>query len=123
MEDQVSILEDIKGEEVEAPYFQRLLTNLFDWIIEVALMIAIYLLLPKEIIYKVFTVGPYMRYVFVFIVVLGYRLFCLFLLGKTIGMLICRSKYLNGQLQELSLKEKLTAVLVPKIFDIKYYKS
>jgi uncharacterized RDD family membrane protein YckC len=123
MEEKQSILEDIETEEVEVPYMQRLLTNITDGIIEVIIIVAFYLIIPKEIIYKLFEMNSYMKYFVAFTIVFGYRLICFFLSGKTIGMLICRTKYLNAKLLPLTPKERLIAVFVTRASGIKYYKA
>ena len=48
MEERNSILEDIKMEEIEASYFQRLITTLFDIVIEIGIIVAFYFLFPRE---------------------------------------------------------------------------
>ena len=122
MEEKDSILEDIKVEEVEAPYIQRMFINIIDGIMGVVIMVAIYFLLPNELITKLFAITPFIRYFIILIVVFSYRLICILLMGKTIGMIICRSKYLNNNLLPLSQKERLIAVFAAKQSGIKYYK-
>ena len=123
MEEKQSILEDIQAEETEAPYFQKFLTNLTDGLIEVAFIVAFYLLIPQETILSLYDISPYMRYAIVLPFIFGYRVICLLPFGKTIGMLICRTKYLNSKLLPLTTKEKLIAVFVTKTSGIKYYKA
>ncbi len=119
MEERDSILEDIKTEETEASYFQRLITTLFDIIIEISVMVAFYFIF-KDLIVKLLEVNSYMRYLITLIIIFAYRLICILLFEKTIGMIICKVKYLNNNLQPLSSKERLIAVFssdkeLPKI--------
>ena len=123
MEEKDSILGDIKTEEVEAPYFQGIITTLLDVIIEISIIVAFYFFFPKELILKLFDANSYMKYVIALIIVFTYRLICILLFGKTIGMIISRVKYLNSNLQPLSPKEKLIAIFATKTSRIKYYKT
>jgi uncharacterized RDD family membrane protein YckC len=123
MEEKHSILEDIKAEEVEAPYIQKLFTNITDGVIEAAFVVAFYLLAPQETILSLFDISPYMRYVIVLPFIFGYRLISILPFGKTIGMLICRTKYLNDKLLPLSPKERLISVFLTRTSGIKYYKE
>jgi uncharacterized RDD family membrane protein YckC len=122
MEESNSILDDIKIEEIEAPYFQRLITTLFDILIEISMMVAFYVIF-KEPILKLLEVNSYMRYIITLIIIFAYRLVCILLFGKTIGMIISKVKYLNNNLQPLSSKERLIAVFATKTSNIKYYKA
>jgi hypothetical protein len=123
MEEKDSILGDIKTEEVGAPYFQRLITILFDVIIEISIIVAFYFLFPRELILKLLDANSYMRYVIALIIVFTYRLVCILLFGKTIGMIISRVKYLNSNLQPLTSKEKIIAIIATKTSNIKFYKT
>ena len=123
MEEKDSILGDIKAEEVEAPYLLRLITTLLDVIIEISIIVAFYFLFPRELILKLLNANSYMKYVIALSIVLIYRLICILLLGKTIGMIISRVKYLNSNLQQLSSKERLIAIFATKTSNIKYYKT
>ena len=122
MEENNSILDDIKIEEIEAPYFQRLITTLFDIIIEISIMVAFYFIF-KEPILKLLEVNSYMRYIITLIIIFAYRLVCILLFEKTIGMIISKVKYLNNDFQPLSSKERLIAVFATKTSNIKYYKA
>ena len=122
MEHKDSILEDIITEEVEAPYIQRLMINITNWLIEVGILIAIYLLLPKEFLYQLIALNPFMKYVIACIVIFAFRLICILLAGRTIGMILFRSKYLNNNLLPLSPKERLTAAFLTKPAGIRNYK-
>jgi uncharacterized RDD family membrane protein YckC len=123
MEEKDSILENIKTEEVEVTYPQRFLTNIIDGVIEVAMMVALYFLVPGEFIFSLLEISAGTKYVVAFIIIFAYRLICILLSGKTIGMFICRSKYLNSKLLPLSLKERLISVFVTKPMGIRYFKA
>jgi hypothetical protein len=124
MEDKDSILDEIKAEETEAPYLQRLLTTVIDIAIEVSLIIAFfYFLLPRKFIAELFSINQYMNYVFAFIIIFSYRLVFIFLIGRTVGMILCRTKYLNKNLLPLSPKERFVSVFVTRTSGIKYYKA
>jgi hypothetical protein len=123
MEDKDSILDEIKAEETEVPYLQRLLTTVIDVAIELSLIIAFYFLLPRKFIAELFAINQYMKYVIAFIIIFSYRLVFIFLIGRTVGMILCRTKYLNKNLLPLLLKERLLSVFVTRTSGIKYYKA
>lgn len=123
MDNQESYLEDIEPKEAEAGLFQRIFTNLFDWVIEVLIMIIVYFLLPKDWLSMLLDKSPFGIYVMVFILMFSYRLFSLIFFGKTLGMMICRVKYLNADLEPLTSKQKLIAVFATRTQKIRYYKS
>jgi uncharacterized RDD family membrane protein YckC len=104
MEQNDSILDDIKMHEVEAPYFQRLAVTLLDLVFEIGLMVAFYILLPSETMYKLLGTTSYMKYIVTLFIIFFYRFSCIFLFGKTIGMAICGVKYLNNNLQPLKIQ-------------------
>ena len=123
MEQNESILEDISTAETEAPYGQRLLTNIIDWIIEILIIVAFYVCMPRDFLIDLFAGKPVMKYAVAFIIIFGYRLLCILAAGKTIGMAVCKTKYLNSHQQPLSAAQKLTAVVAIKTAGIKYYKA
>jgi len=123
MEERNSILEDIKMEEIEVSYFQRLITTLFDIVIEIGIIVAFYFLFPREPILKLLEVNSNMKYIITLIIIFAYRSICILLFEKTISMIICKVKYLNSNLQPLTSKERLIAVFLAKTSNIKYYKA
>jgi uncharacterized RDD family membrane protein YckC len=123
MEDKESIFSDLETTEVESSYLQRVLINLIDWVIEILLLVSIYFFIPKEVILNLLTINPYSKYIIVLVVLLSYRLICILLFSKTIGMMICKVKYLNAGLQPLSSKEKMIAVFATRTAAIRYYKA
>jgi len=66
---------------------------------------------------------PVSTYVVIFLWFTLYRLLTILLLQRTIGMILCRCKYLNENLQPLSLKEKLIATIATRTKKIKLYKA
>lgn len=122
MENTDSILSDIQNSEIEASYFQRLLASLIDFVVEILLVLVIYITIPKEIILRLIGSNTYTRYLLIFIILVLYRLISIAIFQKTIGMMLCRLKYLNGDLHPLSIKQKLIAAFIPRTQSIKYYK-
>lgn len=122
MEQNDSILDDIKLHAVEARYFQRLAVTLLDLVFEIGLMVAVYFLLSREMMYKLLDANSYMKYVATLFIILFYRLSCILLFGKTIGMAICGVRYLDNDFQPLSMQQRLMAVIRTRTSDIKFYK-
>ena len=123
MEDKDSILSDIQTTEVEGSWFQRFFTNLIDWAIDILLIVGVYFLLPKGILSDLINTSSWSMYIIVFVLMIVYRLVSILVFGKTIGMMVCRLKYLNDSLQPLSGKEKMIAVFAIRTASIKYYKA
>ncbi len=121
MEDQDSIFSDIKATEVEASLEQRFLANFIDIIIEVIILVGIYLLLPNDVLSRAVN-NPFIAYPAIFVLLFAYRVTSLLLYGKTIGMVLSRTKYLNKKLDPLSVKEKILGVFIGKAAGIKRYK-
>jgi hypothetical protein len=122
MEQNDSILSDIQIDEVEAPYFQRLVATVLDIVFEVGLMVAFYFLIPRDIMFQLLNIGSYMKFVVTLFIIFFYRLSCILLFGKTIGMAICGVKYLNTNFQPLTTQERLIAVIRTKTSNIRFYK-
>lgn len=118
-----SILDDIRVDEVPSSTVTTWMINLLDGVIEVAILIALYFLLPRESMYSLLSLNPAMKYIFTLIVIFAYRLICLLTLGRTISMVICGTKYLNGNLLPLTTKEKFSAVFLTRGAAIKSYKA
>lgn len=118
-----SILEDIKFDEIEAPYFQRLFTIILDLLIETSIILAFYFLLPRAVTLRLLDLNPFMKYIIAIVVILSYRMVSISLFGKTIGMMITRVKYLNNDFLPLSSKERLIAILLTTNAKIKFYKT
>lgn len=122
MDNNETIFSDLETHEVEPPYWLRVVANIIDAIIEIGLMVFIYLLMPYELWYNLMQEKRFARYLIFFSVLFLYRLICILSLGRTIGMLLCRIKYLNADLQPLSAKEKWIAVFAVRTPKVKYYK-
>ena len=121
MEDQDSIFSDMKVTEVEASLEQRFLANFIDLVIEAIILVTIYLLMPNDVLSRVIN-NPFIAYPAIFVLLFAYRVTSLLLYGKTIGMALSRTKYLNRKLESLSVKEKILGVFIGKAAGIKRYK-
>ena len=123
MEEKDSILDDFKTEAVEASTSQRVITTLVDLVIEVSILVSFYFLFPRDLLLELLELNSFMRYILALVIILSYRLVCILISGRTIGMIMCGVKYLNRELQPLTLKERLVAVIASRNSNIKYYKS
>lgn len=121
MDDKDSILSDILEQPVESNYFQRLFYGIIDTVVYIVFMVLIIKFLPVEVTSRL--VGGFKTYVTVIIIMVGYRTICLLTLGRTLGMILCKLKYLNDKHKPLSLKEKFVAVLAFRTSSIKNYKD
>ncbi|MBL7727820.1 MAG: RDD family protein [Dinghuibacter sp.] len=115
------ILADITETETEAPPGRRFAYVLADIIIELLILFMLYKLLPRDMLINFLESGYIVRLLVIFALTYLYRVSCLFTLGKTLGMLLCRVKYLNAQQQPLSASEKLSAVFQTRRSAIKVY--
>lgn len=107
MQNDESILEDIKEPVIRASYGQNYIANLVDTVIELAILFALYFLLPRYLIDSLSGTSVIL-YVFIpFVVTILYRCLIILLTGKTIGMKIARTRFLNRDLQPLDTREKL----------------
>jgi len=123
MEDKSSILSDLEATEIEGSYLQRVLISVVDWVIEILLLIFIYYILPKELFQDLIINKPYVSYAIIILLMISYRLLCILIFSKTVGMMVCKIKYLNNSLQPLTSPEKLIASIAIRTSKIKYYKS
>jgi len=123
MENDDSILSDIETPAIESTYWQRLFTNIIDWLVEVGLFVGIYWMIPLESIASFLDDKPYMTYVVLFILIFAYRFICLLSFEKTVGMMICGIKYLDASLQPLSAKQKMIAAVAIRTSTIRLYKN
>ena len=122
MESQESIFNDIASQETAASFFHRLIANLIDVVIELGSMIALYILLPAEIRWVLITTNGVYTYLVFFIWITLYRFIMLSIYKRTIGMIICKVKYLNSSLQPLTRREKITATFALRTNKIKVFK-
>jgi uncharacterized RDD family membrane protein YckC len=123
MEEQDTIFSDIEDPEVEGTYFQRLFTGLIDTVINLVPIILIYKFLPREISINLIGKSSLNTYIFIILLIALYRLVFLLIFDKTLGMMLCRLKYLNAKRRPLTIKEKFIAVFAISTAKIRYYKS
>lgn len=76
----------------------------------------------KEMLSNLIRTRSYSTYIIILALMFLYRLICILLFSRTIGMMICRVKYLNSSLHPLISKEKLIAVFAIRTSAIRYYK-
>lgn len=117
-----SILSDLQPREEEANYGIRVMANLIDLVMEIILLISVYFLAKKANI-ELFRSNSLMVYVFVIAITIFYRIICMLLFEKTIGMMILKTKYLNVKLEPLSGSEKLIAAIVVRTSGIKIFRQ
>ena len=121
MELQENLLTDIEEPEVEASQGLKILSIVIDVILEIGLLVLFYKILPDELrSYLIDTTIS--SYLITFVLFTGYRVITIFALQRTLGMIICRIKYLNEELQPLTSGEKMTAVFI-RSKKIKMYKD
>lgn len=121
MEDTDSILSDFENREEEANPVQKIGVSVIDWGMEILLIV---------IFYNLFDFGnsdmpqsQWIVYILVGLIIIGYRFLTITFLGKTLGMIAIKLKYLNGNLNNLSLKERILTVFVVGLTDVKIYKQ
>jgi uncharacterized RDD family membrane protein YckC len=122
MENRESLLSDIENAEIEVSYFQRVVGSLIDLVIEIITVVIIAFLFSK-MFQGFLSVNSYATYLIVFAIMFTNRFLCINLFGRTIGMIVVRIKYLNANLQPLSIKEKLLAVFSIRTSAIKKYRQ
>lgn len=122
MEQNDSILDDIKLHAVEAPYLQWLAVTLLDYYLKLDLLLP-FIFLPAEMMYKLLDANSYMKYVVTLFIIFFYRFSCILLFGKTMGMAICGVKYLDNNFQPLTMQQRLMAVITTRTSNIKFYKK
>lgn len=123
MEENNSILENLDPEAVEISQAQRVIINLIDFAIEVAIILGFYFLVPREFILPILARGEYVKYIIAFTILFSYRIILILFFGRTIGMFICKAIFLNDTLQPLSSGQRIIATFAPKISGIKRYKE
>ena len=123
MESEESILTDIVSDEEEVSVPQRILANVIDFVLEIGLLVLLYKTLPSDL--RVFLIKnkSISTYIVIFSLFTLYRLVNMLLFERTIGMILCRCKYLNENLQPLSLGEKLIATIAVRTKKIRIYKA
>ncbi|MBS1512966.1 MAG: RDD family protein [Bacteroidetes bacterium] len=123
MEENESLLGDIEKEETEVTSGQRYIINLVDGIIEGIILVSVYFLLGREGRQSFYQYAFIFRYLVILLIVMGYRLVCIMITGKTIGMLLFKAKFLDKQLQPLTSPGKVQAAFNFLVRKIKLYKD
>lgn len=123
MEHNESILGNINVEVAESTGLQKFISNAIDIIIEIVIIIAFYFLVPRQFVTTLLDQHFLMKYFIALLLVFSYRLLCMLLAGRTFGMMITRSKYLNSRLLPLSQKERMIAAFIDKAAGIKRYQA
>jgi len=123
MENNNTILSEIEPAETEATPLQGFLTRLLDFAIDILILFLIYKLVPRHIVLSIVGLSSAMLLIIVILTATLYRFLFLTLFNKTVGMMICRVKFLNKGFQPLSTREKLLSVFRTRFSPIKYYKE
>lgn len=123
METQDTIFSDITPDETEAGMLLVFFTRVFDFAIDILILLLVYWLLPFDALLYLTSITRVMLPILIIAVSTAYRLIFLLLFNKTIGMMLCRVKLLNKDLQPLSPKGKLISIFKSRFSSIKYYKD
>lgn len=117
------LFSEINSDETEVTLLQGFLTRLIDFAIDILILLLIYKFIPRDIFVSLIRASSFSIVIIAIIVSVVNRFFFLLLFNKTIGMMICNVKYLNGKLQPLSIKEKIVSLFRTRFSSIKYYKD
>jgi uncharacterized RDD family membrane protein YckC len=123
MENNDTIFTDIHTTEVEVTMIQGFLTRLVDFAIDIVIIFLIYMLIPREAFLNLISLSSLVIPGIVVLVIAVYRFLFLMLFNKTIGMMLCRVKFLNKEFKPLSNKEKILSIFRTRFSGIKYYKE
>jgi hypothetical protein len=123
MQLQEDVLTDIELPQTEASTLQKIVSFLIDLGLEIAPMILFFLIIPDNIRAFLYQHKPISNYGVVFVWIMAYRLITILLFGRTIGMAICKIKYLNDHFQLLSGEEKMIAIIGVRTKKIKMCKA
>lgn len=123
MENNDTIFTDIKTPEAEVTMIQGFLTRLVDFAIDIVIIFLVYMLMPPEEFLNLIRLSSLFIPAIVVLVMAVYRFLFLMLFNKTIGMMLCRVKFLNKDFQPLSNKEKILSIFRTRFSSIKYYKE
>lgn len=118
---QENLLSDIPPFEIEATGFQKFFSTLIDLVIEISMILSVVWFAPVSFRIFLAEYRPFSNYGIAFIIVWGYRLFFILRFGRTLGMMIVSTKYLNADLQPLTRSEKLKITFV-RVSGVKQYK-
>ena len=123
MENQDTIFSDLDENFEEATYIQRFLASAIDTVITIGGIVLFMKLMPDEIVYNFFGTGKIKIYIFIFLVIIVYRVVCLLVFDKTIGMMIIKIKYLKEARYPLSSREKIIISLASLTKKFRLYKD
>jgi uncharacterized RDD family membrane protein YckC len=123
MENNDTIFSDINSDETEAATAQIFLSRLIDFVADVSILVLLFKFIPSEIYQSVAGKNSYFIFILVIVVSILSRFLFLIFFSKTLGMIICRIKYLNGSFQPLSTKEKLKSLFRTRFSPVRYYKD
>ncbi len=113
------IIDKPAGNLKEANALKKNIAGIIDAAIIIAFFIGVTSFLPQNILDKL--QHPIRIEFYILILLALYRLVLIIFFNETVGMRICRIKFLNGGLQPLSLKEKILAVFFILINGTGYY--
>jgi uncharacterized RDD family membrane protein YckC len=123
MEEKETIFDDMELTATEAAPLKRFLVSLIDWAVEVGLFVAFYFLMRNQSVSDLVSNQSWAFYFVIIIFMLAYRAVSIMGFGKTVGMMVCRLRYLNAKMQPLTTGEKWTAVFAVRTASIKYYEN
>ncbi len=123
MENNDSIFSDIHPEETRASSIQVIFTRLIDFAVDICVVVLFYLLVPQDVLIAMVRKSSLVTPVIFITILTMYRLLLFLLFNRTIGMMLCRVKLLNGALSPLSPKEKFASLFRSWSSEIKYYKE
>lgn len=123
MDNNDTIFTDIQSPEAEVTMIQGFLTRLIDFAIDMGIIFLIYMLIPRQAFLNLISLSSFIIPGIVILVIGIYRFLFLMLFNKTIGMMLCRVKFLNKEFKPLSNKEKILSIFRTRFSTIKYYKE
>ncbi|WP_462250942.1 RDD family protein [Ferruginibacter sp.] len=118
-----TIFTDIQNHEAEVTMIQGFLTRLIDFAIDMGIIFLIYMLIPREAFLNLISLSSFIIPAIVILLIGVYRFLFLMLFNKTIGMMLCKVKFLNKEFKPLSSKEKVLSIFRTRFSSIKYYKE
>jgi uncharacterized RDD family membrane protein YckC len=123
MDNNDTIFTDVQIPEAEVTMIQGFLTRLIDFAIDMGIIFLIYMLIPREAFLNLISLSSFIIPAIVILLIGVYRFLFLMLFNKTIGMMLCRVKFLNKEFKPLSNKEKILSIFRTRFSSIKYYKE
>lgn len=118
---QENLLSDLPPLEIEASGIQKFFSYFIDIAIELTLIFSVFWLTPGS--FRIFLAEnrPFANYATAFIIIWGYRFFFILKFGRTLGMMMVSTKYLNADLLPLNRNERLT-IAFRKVRSVRQYK-